>query len=128
MIAGAVAPNCVKHDTMPFVHRTTDHACVRKQHSLAPSRSSRERLAELATDALRAQLLEIAGYKTQVLEFIQTEHTPKNLLIRAVRHESASSPAAKHVDSYRQLKGMFGMDSVFLESQLPESLRETLRR
>ena len=45
----------------------------------------RERFAALATDALRAELLEAAGYGTQILEFIDLEHTPKNLLIRAVR-------------------------------------------
>ncbi|HSW72992.1 MAG TPA: SAM-dependent methyltransferase [Chlamydiales bacterium] len=44
----------------------------------------KERFASLATDAMRALRLEIAGYKTQVLEFIDAEHTPKNLLIRAV--------------------------------------------
>ena len=37
------------------------------------------------TDALRADLLEENGYDTQVLEFIDMEHTPKNLLIRAVK-------------------------------------------
>ena len=45
----------------------------------------RERMAALYTDALRAQLLESVGYRTQILEFIDMEHTPKNLLIRAVR-------------------------------------------
>lgn len=45
----------------------------------------RERFAALATDAIRAELLEAAGYTAQILEFIDLEHTPKNLLIRAVR-------------------------------------------
>ena len=44
----------------------------------------KERLAALVTDGLRAKLLEGAGYETQILEFIDMEHTPKNLLIRAV--------------------------------------------
>lgn len=43
-----------------------------------------ERMAALMTDGLRGQLLEQAGYETQILEFIDMEHTPKNLLIRAV--------------------------------------------
>ncbi len=45
----------------------------------------KERIAALATDALRAELLEAVGYKAQILEFIDMEHTPKNILIRAVK-------------------------------------------
>lgn len=45
----------------------------------------RERMAALITDALRAELLEQQGYDTQILEFIDMEHTPKNLMIRAVK-------------------------------------------
>lgn len=45
----------------------------------------RERMAALITDALRADILEQNGYDTQILEFIEMEHTPKNLLIRAVK-------------------------------------------
>ena len=45
----------------------------------------RERMSALITDAVRANLLEEAGYQVQVLEFIDMEHTPKNILLRAVR-------------------------------------------
>ena len=48
----------------------------------------KERIAALLTDALRANLLEQQGYETQILEFIDMEHTPKNLLIRAVKKGS----------------------------------------
>ncbi len=51
-----------------------------------------ERQAEFVTDALRAQLLEAAGYRTKVFEFISTEHTAKNLLI--VAHRPAAPAAA----------------------------------
>ena len=51
----------------------------------------KERIAALLTDALRANLLEQQGYETQILEFIDMEHTPKNLLIRAVKKGSSSS-------------------------------------
>lgn len=44
----------------------------------------KERMAALITDGLRAQILEANGYRTQILEFIDMAHTPKNLLIRAV--------------------------------------------
>ena len=45
----------------------------------------KERMAALFTDALRAEILESKGYEVQILEFIDMEHTPKNILIRAVK-------------------------------------------
>jgi SAM-dependent methyltransferase len=47
----------------------------------------KERFASLLTDGLRAGLLEAQGYQVQVLEFIQMEHTPKNLLIRGIKKD-----------------------------------------
>ncbi|BFH65274.1 class I SAM-dependent methyltransferase [Paenibacillus azoreducens] len=50
----------------------------------------KERFSALATDGIRAKLLDILGYKTQLLEFIDLEHTPKNILIRAVKGQSGN--------------------------------------
>ncbi len=54
-----------------------------------------ERFSALTTDAIRANLLECCGYRTQLLEFIDFEHTPKNILIRAVRRPVIPSSARK---------------------------------
>lgn len=51
----------------------------------------KERMAALITDALRAEILETRGYKVQLLEFIDMEHTPKNILIRAVKRNNNRS-------------------------------------
>lgn len=47
----------------------------------------KERMAALITDGLRAEYLEREGYTAQILEFIDMEHTPKNILIRAVKNK-----------------------------------------
>ena len=52
----------------------------------------KERMAALVTDGLRAELLEQCGYDTQVLEFIDMEHTPKNILIRGVKRNRERKP------------------------------------
>ena len=63
------------------------NAQIRPRHLEILSRYGivKERFSALATDAIRANLLEYCGYRTQLLEFIDLAHTPKNILIRAVR-------------------------------------------
>ena len=55
----------------------------------------KERMAAIFTDAIRADILEANGYQTQILEFIDMEHTPKNLLIRAVYTGKKNGEAAE---------------------------------
>ena len=50
-------------------------------------------MSALLTDGIRAEILQCAGYRTQILEFIDMEHTPKNLLIRGVFTGNRKSPA-----------------------------------
>ncbi|QHQ60073.1 methyltransferase [Anaerocolumna sedimenticola] len=72
----------------------------------------KERIAALTTDALRAELLDIIGYKTQILEFIDMEHTPKNILIRAVKKQisKTNNPALEDkLNSYEDLRKFLGV-------------------
>ncbi len=55
----------------------------------------KERFAALLTDGLRAKYLESMGYETQVLEFIDMEHTPKNILLRAVKSRKMNTAKVK---------------------------------
>lgn len=66
----------------------------------------KERLSALITDALRADILEGAGYYVQILEFIDMEHTPKNILIRAVKNDKKSDLASinENIQKYESLR------------------------
>ncbi len=70
----------------------------------------RQRLCEIATDALRAQLLEIHGYTAQVIEFIDPDATAKNLMIRAVHKKGGARQAEAKRTDYRALVKMLGVD------------------
>jgi hypothetical protein len=80
----------------------------------------RERFAALATDAARAELLEAVGYRTQVVEFVDLEHTAKNVLIRAVRKGGGDTGALRR---YRAFKEQLGIDPA-LERALHDLLPE----
>jgi len=72
----------------------------------------KERISALITDAIRADLLREQGYDTQILEFIDMEHTPKNLLIRAVKRETGAGKMRKksqQESSAAQLQEMLQM-------------------
>jgi hypothetical protein len=79
----------------------------------------RDRFAAMATDALRARLLDVHGYRTQVLEFIELEHTPKNVLLRAVRRPAVSEDeSAVRRQAYDRLKADLGIQTWRLEAAL----------
>ena len=77
----------------------------------------KERFASLATDALRAEYLEKSGYPVQILEFIDMEHTPKNLLIRALK---------KNPSEDRQNPGNTGAKSLAERLNVKPKLKELL--
>lgn len=77
-----------------------------------------ERHAEFATDALRALLLESAGYATKVFEFISTEHTAKNLMIAAVKTRPAAGADSPEIAKVRELAAFYGVKTQALARRL----------
>ena len=71
----------------------------------------RERFAAEVTDAARAQLLGAVGYDVQVVEFVELEHTAKNVLLRAVHRPARDR--AKALADYRAFKAALGIDPAF---------------
>jgi len=82
-----------------------------------------ERQAEFVTDALRAQLLEWAGYKTKVFEFISTEHTAKNLMIAAIKTRDRGTPTDATAEKIRDFAAFYGIRHHQLATHLDFPLR-----
>ncbi len=61
----------------------------------------RERFADVLTDALRALILRLHGYRVSVIEFVASAHTPRNTMIRAVR--TGARPSSDLIDEYTRL-------------------------
>ena len=76
----------------------------------------KERLGDLLTDSFRAQLLRLVGYRVEVIEFIGGEHTPRNLMIRAVKTDA--KPEQIDVDRYLEITAQWGVKPA-LEKKLP---------
>ncbi len=83
-----VAP-CCHHDVQRQLKQLSDFPSP--YSILGRDGIVRERWADVLTDALRAQLLRLLGYDTTVVEFIESQHTPRNSLIRALRLRSPST-------------------------------------
>ena len=85
---------------------------------------TKDRFAAIATDTMRASLLTASGYQTQVMEFIEMEHTPKNLLIRAIMRKSGSGSAKaagdKALKDVRQFRSQLQIEPLTLERRLYE--------
>lgn len=76
----------------------------------------KERQAEIVTDAIRALYLEAYGYKTQVFEFIATEHTPKNIIITALKVKEVEEPNPEKLEEIAKLKALLGVKNHYLDT------------
>lgn len=101
------------------------HKQIRKQ--MAPDNALKsitkhgillERQAEMVTDAIRALLLEAYGYKTKVFDFISTEHTPKNVMIAAVKNKTDKVDKDEMLKKVTELKKLFNIEFHYLEKLL----------
>jgi SAM-dependent methyltransferase len=99
------------------------HHDIQKQIEVAPEPWGaitkfglmKERLGDLLTDSLRAQLLRLVGYRVEVIEFVGGEHTPRNLMIRAVKTDA--KPDKLDIDRYLEITAQWGVTPV-LEKKL----------
>lgn len=76
-----------------------------------------ERMAEMLTDSLRAELMELHGYRTKIFEFISDAHTPKNVMIVAEKTTKPKDVAIQRA-AIEKLKAEFGVERHYLETLL----------
>jgi SAM-dependent methyltransferase len=81
----------------------------------------KERLGDLLTDSLRAQLLRLVGYRVEVIEFVGGEHTPRNLMIRAVKTDA--KPEQIDIDRYCEITAQWGVKPALEKKLSPLNIR-----
>jgi hypothetical protein len=97
-----VAP-CCQHDLQTQMSQVPEPWNLLTKHGLM-----KERLGDLMTDALRAQILKLVGYRSEVIEFIGGEHTPRNIMIRAVLTSAKADP--KELETYKKMLSDWQID------------------
>jgi len=83
----------------------------------------KERMGDILTDTFRSLILRIMGYQTEVIQFVSSEHTAKNLMIRAVKSHKVAEP--KFVQEYKDLKKFWNV-TPYLEQLLGENFTSLL--
>ena len=91
-----MAAPCCMHELQTQIKEAPEPWALLTKNGLV-----KERLVDLITDSLRAQILKLLGYRVDIVEFIGGEHTARNILIRAVKTNQSSSDIDK--DRYQQL-------------------------
>ncbi len=99
-----LAAPCCHHDVAAQLRRAPTPA---PYSSLTRNGILRERFADTLTDALRASILRLVGYRVDVIEFVESQHTPRNTLLRAVR-TGAPAPESARAE-LEELTGTWGV-------------------
>ncbi len=96
-----VAP-CCHHDIQMQLIETPEPWPIILKHGIL-----KERFGDILTDAIRAQILRIMGYRTEIIEFVGDEHTPRNIMIRAIKTDAPLDQTA--VDRYEELVSFWNL-------------------
>ena len=99
---------CCQHETNQQIH--TDNLGLLTKYGIV-----KERVAALMTDAIRANALESMGYKTNLLEFIDISHSPKNILIRGVKGNVSQAKRQQAREEIVQITLEFGLEPTLVK-------------
>lgn len=114
-----VAP-CCQHDIQKQIDKAPEPWGIATRYGIL-----QERIGDILTDSIRAQILRILGYQTEIIEFIAGTHTAKNLMIRAFQAKSLTRPAVRKKD-LTELEAMIAQWQV--KPKLMNLLHDELRR
>ena len=106
---------CCQHELFSKIHNPIMNPM--QKHGII-----KEKMSALITDCIRANVLEILGYSTQIMEFIDMEHTPKNILIRAVKDKSQKTEVIKE---YLDFKRFWNIEP-YIETAMGKKLKSQL--
>ena len=102
-----LAVPCCHHEFFEKIQKNKNSEFYNTLKIMADNGVVLDKFATLATDSFRSLSLELCGYKTKMIEFIDMEHTPKNILIRAIK--SKSSNLKEKLVEYNKLKEFLGI-------------------
>ena len=102
-----LAVPCCHHEFFEKIQKNKNSEFYNTLKIMADNGVVLDKFATLATDSFRSLSLELCGYKTKMIEFIDMEHTPKNILIKAIK--SKSSNLKEKLIEYNKLKEFLGI-------------------
>ena len=108
-----LAVPCCHHEFFEKIQKNKNSKFYNTLKIMADNGVVLDKFATLATDSFRSLALELCGYKTKMIEFIDMEHTPKNILIKAIK--SKSSNLKEKLVEYNKLKEFLGIQPLLEE-------------
>ena len=108
-----LAVPCCHHEFFEKIQKNKNSKFYDNLKIIADNGIALDKFASLATDSFRSLALELCGYKTKMIEFIDMEHTPKNILIKAIK--SKSSNLKEKLIEYSKLKEFLGIQPLLEE-------------
>ena len=108
-----LAVPCCHHEFFEKIQKNKDSKFYDNLKIMADNGIVLDKFASLATDSFRSLALELCGYKTKMIEFIDMEHTPKNILIKAIKLKSSN--LKEKLKEYDRLKEFLGIQPLLEE-------------
>lgn len=119
-----LAVPCCQNEFNEKISKNKDSLFFKNENALGKHGILFEKFTTLATDAFRANALELCGFKTKVMEFIDLEHTPKNILIRGIKDKPTDEYLNKIYSEYITFKNYLGISPLLDKLLVPYYIKK----